>query len=257
MRSGLLACLLLATIHSVSQTAPPRLKIIGTMHKGNNHFNEMQLVDVINAYQPDIILWEQAEGYKPVPGLGIAMGLGIANPGIEQKALQKILRKQKDLLVLGFDTSFERKAFINQMISTSTEVESQLLLAFQQGKMNAVEARNYRRAVIVDSAFFEFVQDTTLERINKKDIVDVSRQRHIDEKNILLPLAKAYIDSTTASAFEEIVQFWEARNTYMCQKIKEYHRTYPGKRILVLTGLDHKYYLTDCLRNEPGLNFEE
>jgi AICAR transformylase/IMP cyclohydrolase PurH len=96
------------------------------------------------------------------------MGLGIANPEIEQKALQKILRKQKNLVVLGFDTSFERKEFINKRISTSIEVESQLLLAFQQGKMNEVEARNYRRAVIVDSAFFEFVQDTTLERINKK-----------------------------------------------------------------------------------------
>ena len=257
MRSILLACLLLATIQSFAQTTPSRLKIMGTLHTGNNHFNEKQLIDAINAYNPDVVLWEYSEGYKPVWGLGIAMGLGIANPEIEQKALQKILRKQKDLVVLGFDTSFERKQFINKRISTSIEVESQLLLAFQQGKMNEAEARNYRRAVIVDSAYFEFVQDTTLERINKKDIVDVSRQRHIDEKNILLPLAKAYIDSSTASAFEEIVQFWEVRNTYMCQKIKEYHRSYPGKRILVLTGLDHKYYLTDCLRNYPGLNIEE
>ena len=227
------------------------------MHKGNNHFNEMELIDAINAYQPDIILWEQAEGYKPVPGLGIAMGLGIANPGIEQKALQKILRKQKNLLVLGFDTSFERRDFIDHMVFISAEVEFQLGQAYQQGKMNEAEARNYRRATLVDSAFFAFVMDTTLERINQKDIVTISRQRHKDEAQIILPLAKAYVDSTTAREFEEIVLFWEQRNAYMCQKIKEHHRTYPGKRFLVLTGLDHKYYLTDCLNNYPGLNIQE
>lgn len=257
MRSGLLVCLLLLSHFGFSQNATSTLKIIGTMHKGNSHFNEMELIDAINAYQPDIILWEQAEGYKPVPGLGIAMGLGIANPGIEQKALQKILRKQKNLVVLGFDTSFERRDFIDHMVFISAEVEFQLGQAYQQGKMNEAEARNYRRATLVDSAFFAFVMDTTLERINQKDIVTISRQRHKDEAQIILPLAKAYVDSTTAREFEEIVLFWEQRNAYMCQKIKEHHQTYPGKRFLVLTGLDHKYYLTDCLNNYPGLNIQE
>lgn len=257
MRPGFLALLLLTALHGTSQVNTSRLKIIGTMHNGNSHFNEMQLIDAINAYQPDIILWEQSEGYKPVPGLGIAMGLGLANPGIEQKALQKILRKQKNLMVLGFDTSFERREYIDQLVSVSSEVETQLAQAYQQGKMSKEEARNYRRATIVDSAFFAFVLDTTLERINKKDIVAVSRQRHADEKNILLPLAKAYVDSGSSRAFEKILQFWEARNAYMCRKILIHHQAYPGKRILVLTGLDHKYFLTDCLINQPGLNLEE
>lgn len=257
MRPGLLVCLLLLSHFAFSQTATSALKIIGTMHKGNSHFNEMQLIDAITAFRPDIILWEQAEGYKPVPGLGIAMGLGIANPGIEQKALQKILRKQKNMVVLGFDTSFERRAFIDHMVSVSSEVEYQLLQAYQQGKMSEAEARNYRRATLVDSAFFAFVLDTTLERINQKDMIAISRQRHKDEAQIILPLTKAYVDSTTARDFEEIILFWEQRNAYMCQKIKEHHRSYPGKRILVLTGLDHKYYLTDCLNNYPGLNIQE
>ncbi|MFN9783955.1 MAG: hypothetical protein ACK54A_12040 [Sphingobacteriales bacterium] len=257
MRSGLLVFFLLAITISFGQPAASRLKIIGTVHIGNSHFDEEQLIDAINTYQPDIILWEQAEGYKPFPGLGIAIGLGIANPSIEQKALQKILRKQKDLLILGFDTSFERKDYINNIIATSTEVESQLQLAYQKGKMNLTEARNYRRVTIIDSAFYAFILDTTLERINQKDIVDVSRQRHVDETNILLPLAKKYVDSTTAKAFEEMMRFWEKRNAYMCVKIKEHQRSYPGKKILVLTGLDHKYYLSDCLTNYSGLRIEE
>lgn len=257
MRSVFLVTFMLAATVSFSQPATSSLKILGTMHKGNSHFDEKQLIDAINAYQPDIILWEQAEGYKPVTGLGIAVRLGIANPGIEQKALQKVLRKQKKWVVAGFDTSFGRREFIDRMVSVVSQVESQLLIAYQNGKMSENEARNYRRATVIDSAFFAFVLDTTLERINKKDIVDLSRQRHNDEKNILLPLAKAYADTVIARSFEEIVQFWELRNAYMCQKIQSHHRSNPGKRILVLTGLDHKYYLTDCLQNQPGLKIEE
>lgn len=257
MRTCCWVLFLLTTLQSFSQTSASSLKILGTVHKGNNHFDETQLIDAINTYKPDIILWEQAEGYKPVTGLGIAIGLGIANPGIEQKALQKILRKQKNLLVMGFDTSFERREFIEHLGAVTSEVEAQLRMAYQQGKMSKEEARNYRRATIIDSAFFEFILDTTLERINRKDIVDVSRQRHIDEKNILLPLAKTYVDSGTARAFEEIIQFWDARNAYMCQKIITHHQTHPGKRILILTGLDHKYYLLDCLQHQHGLKIEE
>ncbi len=39
----------------------------------------------------------------------------------------------------------------------------------------------------------------------------------------------------------------------MANKIKKYAQQFPGKRIVILTGLNHKYYLQDeLLKMEKG-----
>jgi pheromone shutdown protein TraB len=41
--------------------------------------------------------------------------------------------------------------------------------------------------------------------------------------------------------------FWRDRNEKMANNIIEYIQEYPGKRVVVLTGLFHKHYLMDLL----------
>jgi hypothetical protein len=40
----------------------------------------------------------------------------------------------------------------------------------------------------------------------------------------------------------------------MVKRILEVAKNQNGKKIIVLTGLAHKYYLVDKLKNEPGIS---
>ena len=75
------------------------------------------------------------------------------------------------------------------------------------------------------------------------------------ERNIIAPLADKYVyDKILVNEFKEELSFWIARNDYMVKRILEVTRNQNGKKIIVLTGLAHKYYLVEKLRNEPWIS---
>ena len=77
------------------------------------------------------------------------------------------------------------------------------------------------------------------------------------ERNIIAPLADKYIhDKILVNEFKEELSFWIARNDYMVKRILEVTRNQNGKKIIVLTGLAHKYYLVDKLNNQPGIDLK-
>ena len=66
------------------------------------------------------------------------------------------------------------------------------------------------------------------------------------EELVVLPLGKKYIsDSFLVNNFSNEIQFWNQRNDHMVKKILYYTKQFEGKKIVVLTGLNHKYYLQD------------
>ncbi len=50
---------------------------------------------------------------------------------------------------------------------------------------------------------------------------------------------------------------WETRNERMLDLIRSAASENPGRRLLVLTGSDHKHYFERALRNEPGVSLIE
>ena len=65
---------------------------------------------------------------------------------------------------------------------------------------------------------------------------------------MILPLGKKYIsDSLLVNNFSNEVQFWNDRNDHMVNQILNYSKQFAGKKIIILTGLSHKYYLQDKL----------
>lgn len=245
--------LVLWLTHTVAQPANTEIMIIGTIHTGTAMIHSKHLIEQVNRFQPQLILWEQPDGYKPIWGMGIAKSLGIAEPSIEQDALQTILRKNKAIRVEGYDTTFERRAHIKDQDAMWAEILPLLDSAFSEGKMSAQDAAVYRRHMVVDSAYIEFIQDTTLERINRADIIQVSRMIRAEESSLMVRLTESYTNPELAARLLNNIRFWEDRNAYMCRKIREWVGTLKPQRIVVLTGLDHKYYLTDCLKNSFSL----
>lgn len=246
-QSIFLLLFLLINNFSFSQIQAPKteLFIIGTIHNGNKHFNHKTLYKVIKKYNPDIILWEQSTGFKRVFGLRTATFLKIWKPGIEQLSLQKYSRINKNVNILPFDTSIDsRKKYYHQMYKT----EEAFFYRLNNSNMSPSDSIVYTDYANKRNNFFEFIADTSLPRINKADIIGISADLYRLEEKFILPLGKKYItDSLVIKQFEDELKFWIARNDYMVKQIIKYTEQFPGKRIIILTGLNHKYYLHEKL----------
>jgi hypothetical protein len=73
------------------------LLIIGVNHSRTKKINYNKLYQLLEENKPDLILWEQSEGFKSVFGLRTAYRLKIFSIGTEQLALQVFKKKNKTI----------------------------------------------------------------------------------------------------------------------------------------------------------------
>lgn len=221
------------------------LFIIGTIHAGNKHFDHRTIYKELSGYKPDVILWEQSTVFKRVWGLQTATFLKIIKPGIEQLGLQKYSRRNKQIPILPFDTSFKSRS---QYLRTTAKMETAFFDSLSNVLMNEEDLLLYKNYVEKRNAFIDKLFHSNLATINQPDVVATSRNLYRLERESIIPLAEKYIkDTSLVDAFIDDLNFWEARNEFMVKQIQQYLQQFAGKRMLVLTGLNHKYYLLERL----------
>jgi hypothetical protein len=260
--------ILLIYFNSYSQTDTSKTEviIIGTIHSGNKKINHKTLYKLIESLNPDIILDEDSQKYKPVFGLKTAKFLKIAKPSIEQLTLQTILKRNQNVIVLPYDTAFAthqhgkkqvrieykaRRKYINNAESVRQSFHDNL---FNVKKTN-IDSAIYAEFANKHNYYYSLFDTSTLGRINRKDMIDMSRDIKNLEELVVLPLGKKYIsDSFLVNNFSNEIQFWNQRNDHMVKKILYYTKQFEGKKIVVLTGLNHKYYLQDKIGDSKKSN---
>ena len=89
------------------------------MHYGNKHFNHKTLYQLIDSLNPDIILEESNLEYKQVFGLKTARFLKIFKPSIEQLTLQTFKKRNKSILILPFDTTFQNPKATKNLLNAA------------------------------------------------------------------------------------------------------------------------------------------
>jgi len=258
---SILTFLILSTTSAQNKTSNTRLTIIGTIHTGNKHFDHKTLFKILKEINPDVILQEQSIEYNRVFGLLTGNFLKIWSPSIEDLAVQKYTRFNKKCKVLPYDI------FINDRLKYKSEININKDKIFEGLKIkhsenfitgnDILEFANYAS---IRTDYYNKIWDTTLERINRKDITEMTRIIYNLEKSFIQKLAIKYVtDTTLVNWFTDYINFWNKRNTYMSKKILSYAELYRGKNIVVLTGLDHKYYLLDKIKesNIAGLEIIE
>ena len=258
---SLLTFLILSTTSAQNQTDNTWLTIIGTIHTGNKHFDHKTLFKILKEINPDVILQEQSTEYNRVFGLLTGNFLKIWSPSIEDLAVQKYTRFNKKCKVLPYDI------FINDRLKYKSEININKDKIFEGLKIkhsenfltgnDSVEFANYSS---IRTNYYNKIWDTTLERINRKDFTDLTRIIYNLEKNSIQNLNNKYItDTALVNWFNDNINFWIKRNNFMSKQILSYAELYKGKNIVVLTGLDHKYYLLDKIKesNIAGLEIIE
>jgi hypothetical protein len=227
--------------------------IIGTIHTGNAFFDDEELVNIFKRLEPDIILWEQSDDFKVMRGLELATKLQIISPSIEQLAIQKYIKYNKACRVLPYDTGFNRDKYLLNTTRFSTEIQQELYHKMVKGDMNEKDSLEYRKYLLVDSIFFDVIMDTTLERINRKDIMQVSGFLKELDGSIILGLVDRYVEERYLKDwYKDDLLFWKNRNEYMCSRLTDHLTANKGKKIIVLCGLLHKYFINNYISRLPA-----
>jgi hypothetical protein len=243
----------LASIGQQVQNAT-ELIIIGTKHTGNKKFNHKTIYSLLAQYKPDVVLQEYDTDFKKVFGVRTAAFLKLARPSIEQLALQKFANKNKKIPVLGFDTSFNRKPYIKNLIKE----EPRFFDYLDTTKMTVTDSMLYWQYAKAKTSYFELINNADIFTFNSDSVVNLNRILSKWDKDSTVYLGRRYVKDTALSKnFESNVSFWESRNNFMVKKIRQFCDTYKGKRIIVLTGLNHKYFLVDGAKKWADVSLKE
>lgn len=225
--------------------AQDNLVILGTIHRGNPNLDQKDLLKRLEEEKPDIILWEQDKPFKPVFGLLTANWLRIWHPDIEQMALQRYCRAHPSVPILPYDTSFaDKHAYRKEYQRKNDSIVTVLQLAGLQGEDSSMLHRWLDGYHIYDS----LASTGTLDEVNQQRIYGMARELYHMEELHIFALAERYLnDQALLEWYRKDLGFWHLRNRYMARQIQSVVQHHPGKKVLVLTGLSHKYYLVDEL----------
>ena len=92
---------------------------------------------------------------------------------------------------------------------------------------------------------------TPLLRMNQPDVLDSNRLLHEFDRSRFISFIKNYSSDTTLLNWQIAENtFWEDRNIFMSRRILQHIKIHSGKKIVILTGLMHKYFLYDLLKPE-------
>jgi pheromone shutdown protein TraB len=226
--------------------------IIGTVHRGNPQISSKSLLQILEKERPDVIFIESDTvsaitcKNNNVFGLEIASKLGIWRPSIEQRAVQRFAKRNKNVCIIPYDTVFARRSYIKDFVSRSETIFNRLDSLFEVGKMNAVDVERYNRYQILTSDFYNQLYEKDLKEINERSLLDSSRLMMKMKEEILPEFAARYIPEEE-NWVKENLAFDDRRNQFMGRYLLKSFTEIKHQKIIILTGLLHKYFLFDYL----------
>jgi hypothetical protein len=143
-----------------------------------------------------------------------------------------------------------RKDYLKKIIKIDDSIHKELYHA----RLTVEDSLAYDKYTKLRNEVFDQYIEGSLSNINSPAVYEKEISIREMEINIIAPLADKYVnDKILVNEFKEELSFWIARNDYMVKRILEVAKKQNGKKIIVLTGLAHKYYLVDKLKNDRGI----
>jgi len=257
-----IAAIFCITISSFAQKS--EIIVIGNVHTPMDRYNADSLYNIMEKVKPDIILHEMDHTF-------FTKDFKFKGPSKEneQNASERYIAKYPEVLIRPFEfegrNEYRREKGIKQSESPTMRILDSL---FSSGKLNEEQrtiVSEYRRLTDQLNSF------GYLSAINfnnpKTDSISKLRQyyqHHEIRKVINEQKIFSEINVTTTSGkkislkegYNEFCDFWDLRNKTMAKNIIAYTKKYPGKKIIVLTGYYHRYYLLEELKKSGNKKFE-
>ena len=214
-----------------------KLSLLGTIHDEQIKINSEAVLKAITTFNPDVIL------YEADTTLDIRNNLK-GMDAIEFHAIHKYLKTKPKTLIFPFDWT-GKQAFMkqNNYWSKVDSMNKTLNGYFSNGKANSL-------SLTIIEGFSDFsTVDNLLSNEDLKTINQAFAQKTIElktkwEYKKLIEMANA--DESLKSIVPTLTlgqEYWDKRNIEMSKNILNTISKYPNKRILVITGNNHKHYL--------------
>ena len=225
--------------------------VIGNIHDSVPNYNPQILFEIIDGIKPDIILHEvDSEGMKAYETSSENLS------GNEIRASNRYLNQYPQTIRLPFD--FEGRNQYRKkkgMVPTDNLAVQLIDSLFTTQMLTAEEASIYESfqrttsdlmsiAALSPENFNNARTDSIAEKRQHEQyqglLKIINNRKEFSERHVVKP------DGTKISyrdGFRLMSNFWDLRNKTMAENIYHVSTQYPDKRIVVLTGFLHRYYL--------------
>jgi catechol 2,3-dioxygenase-like lactoylglutathione lyase family enzyme len=243
------------------QQAKAQVIIIGTLHKWhyeNPQYSPAVLKKLINSLKPNAILNElplsqvdpngrplfrdpnqHPEGWAAD---SVAMQLGIKQIPFDQPDREEIFRKTH---------YFEREKNSNELLN---KWGNQLAVK----EPNSVDLKTVQLLSYAGQAQYNISHQAGPEIINSDGFDSVIRMKHSLQYDVVPAIIKKY------PGYERLVEdqkffkdHWNQRNNTMADNIVNAAQKHKGKRLVVVTGCEHRYILRDLLKDVNSIELKE
>jgi hypothetical protein len=243
---------------------PGKVILIGVVHMTTDRICADSLLSILKQLEADVVLIEYDS---------LSASFSATNQLAEPPAWYKEKRKQqffrslppeiravylyqnvrKDVIVLPFDRFMpDRNAYIKAYNRFDQDLHSTVRKTAENTVFSPYRRGVHERLVRLGNTFSSVYQ-MGYYGINQQVVTDSIRvmvqveREHYPALMDSLASLRSFKEGYFASARD-----WTDRNTVMANNILRFTAGYPGKTIVVLTGLFHKYYLQDLLRPQQA-----
>ncbi|KFF08173.1 hypothetical protein [Chryseobacterium luteum] len=254
MKHTITAFLLLLTTFFFSQSKT-EIYVIGNIHDSVPNYHPKILFDILDKVKPDIILHEvDTQGMKDYEN-------GIKITENEIKASNDYRKKYPKTLRFPFD--FEGRNQYRKdkgMVPTDNLSVKLIDSLYKAKKLAPSEVKIYESFTNITKDLMK-IAELSPENFNNATTDQISEKRQNAQYSELLKIiearpefAKRFVvkpDGKKISyrdGFKLMSGFWDLRNQTMAKNIYKIAEAYPGKKIVVLTGFLHRYYILKELK---------
>jgi hypothetical protein len=237
------------------------LVLLGTVHQPIQNFNADSLYNILVNIKPDVILFEVDSSFFT-----------------KDFEFKKPWKSNENIATIGYMNSFDvdvrpydftgRNEYRIKIGSRPTDSKASNLLdsLYKNNLLKSLDSKIYKDFLNVNDSLnsFAYLGAKTFNSSNTDKIAQI-RQEYQYKR--LLDIMKDYpIFSNTyyvkndgdsisyLEGYKRASEFWDLRNQTMSNNILHFVREYQGKRIVVLNGYFHRYYLDSLLKPKQRKN---
>jgi hypothetical protein len=247
---------------AATASVPTQVIILGTLHgfhKANTNYSLDVLRNVIVAMKPSAILVElppEIGGWPTVHNGCVTKGLDV-----EEGTAENLAADALGVNIIPYDRKgrneiYQRTRYFPRQIAASERLQNWLEVQTQK-EPSSIQVLTLRLLSDAAATQSRFNGSGGPELINSPAYDMVIATKHGINYGIVPKLLVASGEQELSKEFLFLADQWEERNQTMARNILEIARKFAGKRLVVLTGSEHRYLLRELLAKAPELELKE
>lgn len=237
-----LVFIFVSTKFLVAQTT--ELYIVGTIHEKSKHCTSNDIHSLLTDLKPDVILLEMDDNiYKKWTANEIQ------KQSNESKASLKYKKANSNLQIRPFDMEGSVKyLYMNKGFERYMNIELEMDEQYFKEKMNPANTTLYEKYINLREKSFEYKEELSV--INSLEMDALIKSTEEAQNNLGEIINASQSLNKHKEFYEEFVAFGKKRNNKMVSNIIKYTEEFKGKKVVVLVGYTHRYFLVEELKDK-------